>query len=120
MSGIGIGWDQANWSSHDGGGSDTSHPYYNFPVNIEGYRHPNVVRQILNKESVLGDPISEDTLYARTEYSFEYKYDIATLTDDMKVLVIMHQRDVDPTSGAIFSFVYNIQFTEIGSLQGYD
>ncbi len=45
LSGVGNGWTQQNYLSHKSGYEDT--PYYNLPLNIEGYRHVKVLRSFL-------------------------------------------------------------------------
>lgn len=117
--GSGQGYDQANAYSKDNNSPYTTHPYYNYPIWIQGYQHTNVCRAVLS--NALGDPISADALKAGKETQYTFTTDATGFDSDLQIIAFLSEfTDKPQTPEVDGSYVWNTQIVDVGSNKDFD
>ncbi|MFY0644003.1 MAG: Omp28-related outer membrane protein [Bacteroidia bacterium] len=114
MSGTGTGWDQANYYNGVSG-----HPYYGKGSPIVGYKHTNVVRNVLT--AALGDKLTAGQVAAGTLSEFEFTTNLGGLGDDLDIVAFISEATNNLQNPALSSsYIYNVQRVDVGTTQAFD
>lgn len=110
----GTGYDQRN-----GYNNSTGHPYAGKGDPIVGYKHTNVVRNVLT--AALGDAVTADQVKAGALSTFNFSVDVAGLGDDLDVVAFLTEATTNLANpAASTSFMYNVQRTDMGTNKDFD
>ena len=116
VSGTGSQYNQSNYYSSAGsaaGGS--SHPYYNLPATIVGYKHMHVVRKTIPSD--LGEAVDAVSLVAGGSFVKTNKVAVGTMKKaNLSIISFVYKVG---TSAATYE-IMNVQKVKVGSLKNWD
>lgn len=117
-SGTGSQWDQVNYYSSanpNGAAGSSTHPYYNLPYHITGYKHMQVVRKALPSD--LGDAVDAGSLVSGGSFVKTYKFALGTMKkSNLSIVSFVYKVGTSATTYEIM----NVQKIKVGSTKNWD
>ena len=116
--GTGSSYDQVNYysSAAPGGSAGTAtHPYYNLPYHITGYKHKQVIRMTVPND--LGDVVSASSIIPGGLFTKSYTIAIGSMNKaNLSIVSFVYKVG---TSSLTYE-VMNVQKVKVGSTQNWD
>ncbi len=118
VTGTGSQYDQVNYYSANnpnGPAGSTTHPYYNLPYHITGYKHMHVVRKSLPSD--LGDAVDAASLVSGGSFVKTYKCPVGTMKKaNLSIVAFVYKVGTSATTYEVM----NVQKIKVGSTKNWD
>lgn len=118
VTGTGSNYDQHNYySSANPGGpaGPTTHPYYNLPAVITGYKHMQVARKAMPSD--LGEAVDAATIITGGSFVKTYKYAVGTMKKaNLSIVAFVYKVGTSATTYEVM----NVQKIKVGSTKNWD
>ncbi|MEO8146064.1 MAG: Omp28-related outer membrane protein [Bacteroidia bacterium] len=118
VTGTGSNYDQHNYysSTNPGGPAGPStHPYYNLPPVITGFKHMQVVRKVMPTD--LGEVVTASTIIPGGRFAKTYKFPVGTMKKgNLSIVAFVYKVGTSATTYEIM----NVQKVKAGSTKSWD